>query len=290
MTAQPYVTAEHPSLDSPPESPLSAAAWRPIPERSAHEWIDRTARNLLPRPGTVVALDHGTGHWITSLMPLGHEVLAADSSQERLNTLAQRAGYALSHDPRAAFRQFAAGAGGPQAVLVHAELDALHDLIQSSGLKADAVCVNAIGASFPSPEIIFDTCMPWLKDGGLLLYVGNVFVREKDFEWSTISRTIANHHGIPHQQLFDHGSLFDLIALHREGPIRSREYGHHLGMFAGRLSSGAWKLADVDMMEAEGLQHVAPDIGDSEGARNFIFPAATLQLKKIGLVARKKSP
>ena len=167
MTAQPYVTAEHPSLDSPLESPLSAAAWRPIPERSAHEWIDRTARNLLPRPGTVVALDHGTGHWITSLMPLGHEVLAADSSQERLNTLAQRAGYALSHDPRAAFRQFAAGAGGPQAVLVHAELDALRDRIQSSGLKADAVCVNAIGASFPSPEIIFDTCMPWLKDGGL---------------------------------------------------------------------------------------------------------------------------
>ena len=100
MTAQPYVTAEHPSLDSPLESPLSAAAWRPIPERSAHEWIDRTARNLLPRPGTVVALDHGTGHWITSLMPLGHEVLAADSSQERLNTLAQRAGYALSHEPR----------------------------------------------------------------------------------------------------------------------------------------------------------------------------------------------
>jgi len=289
MTAQPQFAAAHSSLPAPLDTPPNAAGWRPVPERSAHEWIDRAARLALPSSSLVVTLDHGTGHWLKALMPLGHRVLAADPSRERLDTLAQRFACPVAAEPAESIQRLAHGLCSSQALLFNGALDALGKLIPASGLKADAVCVNTVGASCPTPEIIFDTCLPCLKDGGLLLYVGNVFVRERDFEWSTISRTIANHRGIPHQQLFSPGSRFDFVALHKEGPVPAREYGHDLGMFARKLSSGAWELVDVDMMEAEGLQHVAPEIGDAEEAKSLIFPAADLQLKKIGLVARKKS-
>ena len=167
MTAQPHFAAEHPGLSAPPDSTLRAVSWRPVLERSAHEWIDKAARHSLPSSSLVVMLDHGTGHWLKALMPLGHRALAADPSRERLDALAQQFGCAVSRESDELLQRFAHGPRGSQALLLHAGLDSLSGVIRSSGLKADAVCVNAIGASFPSPEIIFDTCMPWLKDGGL---------------------------------------------------------------------------------------------------------------------------
>lgn len=289
MTAQPQFAAAHSSLPAPLDTPPNAAGWRPVPERSAHEWIDRTARHLLHPSSLVITLDHGTGHWLKALLPLGHGVIAADPSRERLDAVAQRFDCPVAPLSAESLQRFCGGAIGSPALLLHHGVESLGEMMGSSCIKADAICANSVGASCASPEKIFDACLPWLKDGGLLLYVGNVFVRERDFEWSTISRTIANHRGIPHQQLFSPDSRFDFVALHKEGPVPAREYGHDLGMFARKLSSGAWELVDVDMMEAEGLQHVAPEIGDAEEAKSLIFPAADLQLKKIGLVARKKS-
>ncbi len=260
-----------------------------IPERAIRSWIREAIKNHITRDGVSIHLGCRGGDWLTNITNLTRHVVAVETSETLLSDASRMSGLPVLRPDALEVTRFALQPREHGPLLVNSTPGTISSRLKPLRGHVDSVIAPFAAGMLSSPEKLFDTVHPLLKDGGTLIYAGNVFVRPGDFEWSNISRAIINRGGIPHQQICDKNSLFDHLLLTLEGPIRSREFVHDLGMFARAMESGRWKLVDVQVSHAEGCQHVAPESEEQQPSNLLLKPNAALEYQKIGIVARKIS-
>ena len=260
-----------------------------IPERAIRGWLREAIKNHTPHEGVSIHLGCRGGDWLTSIMSLTPHVIAVDTSETLLSDASRVSGLPVLRPEAVEVAHFASQPLDHGPLLVNATPGNISSRLEPLRGHVDSVFAPFAASMLPSPEMLFDTIHPLLKDGGTIIYAGNVFVRPADFESSSISRAIINRGAIPHQQICERNSLFDHLLLTLEGPIRSREFVHDLGMFARAMESGRWDLVDVQVSHAEGCQHVAPESEEQQPSNLLLKPNAALEYQKIGIVARKIS-
>jgi len=258
-----------------------------IPERAIRSWLREAIKSHTPRDGVSIHLGCRGGDWLAGIMSLTRHLIAVETGENLLSDASQISGLPVLRPDAPEVIRFASQPLEHGPLLVHSTPATISSRLKPLWGQVDSVFAPFAAGMLASPEKLFDTIHPLLKDGGTLVYAGNVFVRPGDFEWSNISRALINRGAIPHQQICDKNSLFEHLLLTQEGPIRAREFVHDLGMFARAMESGRWEMVDVQVSYAEGCQHVAPETEDQQPSNAILMPSATLEYQKIGLVARK---
>lgn len=152
--------------------------------------------------------------------------------------------------------------------------------------RADAVILNGPTLKAPQPEVLFAALSNLIRTGVVVLYWGDVLVRQSDFEWRNIMRSIMNRGMIPYQTLVEPGKVLRQSLLLKDLPVEREGLAHDLGMFAQVLQSGAWELMDAEVHPADGCLHVLPENLSAEESKRFVQPEASIDLMKIGLVLR----
>ena len=277
-----------PSLDELHTPSRDSAGVAHRPEESIHQWLQHSLKRYISPGEVVIGVGGADTRLLAPLMRLRCRVIGSDPSIDRLQALATLMPASVCNLGDLRVEQLFRHDSSSSLLLIQSSVAEISSHVSQANLRCHALLANCTHSLSTSAEALFQSLHSCVLPNGVILFAGNVLVREGDFEWGSLARAIRNRGALPHQQLVNPDSFFEYLVHTPDGPIRRRDTARDLGSLARIIESGAWLLEEVQAHPADGCLHVEALPDSQIDAHHFVSPDPTVSLIKLGLVLRKR--